>query len=62
MDIWQSRLEHDRTPFHYGLDDRTVVRANLDYWKIVNEAHELPDQNPRRKEFCVLSGKKATSY
>jgi len=42
MDIWQSRLEHDRTPFHYGLDDRTVVRANLDYWKQINEADVLP--------------------
>ena len=42
MDIWQSRLEHDRTPFHYGMEDRAVVRANLDYWRIINEAQELP--------------------
>ena len=60
MDIWQSRLEHDRTPFHYGLDDRTVVRKNLDYWKIVNDADALPQINIRgEKNFAFYRGKKA---
>ena len=60
MDIWQSRLEHDRTPFHYGLDDRTVVRANLDYWKFINEASVLPMISIRgEKIFAFYRGNKA---
>lgn len=60
MDIWQSRLEHDRTPFHYGLDDRTVVRKNLDYWKIINEADVLPSISIHgEKNFAFYRGNKA---
>ena len=60
MDIWQSRLEHDRTPFHYGLDDRTVVRANLDYWKRINEADVLPLISLQgEKNYAFYRGNKA---
>jgi hypothetical protein len=60
LDNWQSRLEHDRTPFHYGADDRSVVRANLDYWREVNEARELPQIRIQgEKGFAFFTGKKA---
>ena len=42
LDIWMSRLEHDRTPPHYGEDDRTVVLGNINYWRRLNEAMVLP--------------------
>lgn len=42
LDIWQSRLEHDGTPPHYGEDDRTVVLGNNNYWRRVNGAQGLP--------------------
>jgi len=59
-DNWQSRLEHDRTPYHYGADDRTVVRANLDYWRIVNEAGGLPKiRIIGEKNLAFYKGKKA---
>lgn len=42
LDIWQSRLEHDHTPPHYGEDDHTVVLGNNNYWRRVNGAQSLP--------------------
>lgn len=42
LDIWQSRLEHDKTPYHYDADDRSVVIGNIAYWRGVNEAGGLP--------------------
>ncbi len=60
LDNWQSRLEHDKTPYHYGADDRSVVRANLDYWRAVNEARELPQISIRgEKGFAFFAGNKA---
>ena len=60
LDNWQSRLEHDKTPFHYGADDRSVVRANLDYWREVNEARELPQiRILGEKGYAFFKGKKA---
>jgi len=60
MDIWMSRLEHDRTPPHYGEDDRTVVIGNLNYWRRVNGAMGLPKLQTRGdKNFLFYPGKKA---
>lgn len=42
LDIWQSRLEWDKTPPHYDADDREVVLGNHDYWRRVNDATGLP--------------------
>jgi len=39
---WQSRVEHESIPFH---EEETVefVKKNRDYWKQVNDIHELPE-------------------
>ncbi len=55
MDVWQSRLEHDKTPFHYGEDDKTVVLGNVNYWRRVNGAMGLP-------EICVRGEKNLLFY
>lgn len=47
LDVWSSRLEHDRTPPHYGEDDRTVVTGNLNYWRRLNDAMGLPEVSVR---------------
>jgi poly(3-hydroxybutyrate) depolymerase len=60
LDIWQSRLEHDKTPPHYGEDDRTVVLNNIKYWRIVNEAQSLPQiRIIGEKNLAFFKGKKA---
>jgi len=60
LDIWESRLEHDKTPPHYGEDDRTVVLNNLKYWRMVNEAHDLPRiRIVGEKNLAFFKGKKA---
>ncbi len=43
MDIWQSRLEWDRTPPHYGEEDRPVVLGNINYWRRLDEAMGQPE-------------------
>lgn len=55
MDIWQSRLEHDKTPYHYGEDDKTVVQGNLNYWRRLNGAMGLP-------EICIRGEKNLLFY
>lgn len=42
LDIWQSRLEHDVTPYHYGEKDREVITGNINYWRRLNGAMGLP--------------------
>lgn len=42
LDIWQSRLEYDKTPPHYGEDDRPVILGNNNYWRRLNGAEGLP--------------------
>lgn len=60
MDIWMSRLEHDRTPPHYGEDDRTVVLGNLNYWRRLNGAMGLPRIQTRGdKNLLFYSGERA---
>jgi poly(3-hydroxybutyrate) depolymerase len=60
LDIWQSRLEHDKTPPHYDEDDRTVVLNNIKYWRMVNEAHGLPQiRITGEKNLAFFKGKKA---
>jgi poly(3-hydroxybutyrate) depolymerase len=60
LDIWQSRLEHDKTPPHYGEDDRTVVLNNIKYWRMVNEAYGLPQIRINgEKNLAFFKGKKA---
>lgn len=60
LDIWQSRLEYDRTPPHYGEDDRAVVLGNLNYWRRVNEAMDPPEISVRGdKNLLFYRGKKA---
>jgi poly(3-hydroxybutyrate) depolymerase len=41
--IWQTRLERDAVPPHYGGSARDVVRANRDYWLSVNGVTEPPE-------------------
>ena len=41
--IWQTRLELDAVPPHYGASVREVVRANRDYWLRVNGVSEAPE-------------------
>jgi poly(3-hydroxybutyrate) depolymerase len=60
LDYWQSRLEHDRTPFHYGEEDHAVVLKNIKYWCMVNEANELPQIRINgEKNLAFFKGKKA---
>lgn len=60
MDIWQSRLEHDKTPYHYGEDDKTVVLGNVNYWRRINEAMGAPQISIRgEKNLLLYQGKKA---
>jgi poly(3-hydroxybutyrate) depolymerase len=60
LDIWQSRLEHDRTPPHYDEDDHTVVLNNIKYWRMVNEANGLPQiRIIGEKNLAFFIGKKA---
>lgn len=60
LDIWQSRLEHDKTPDHYGEDDKTVVLGNINYWRRVNEALGLPEVSVQGdKNLLLYRGKKA---
>ena len=60
MDIWMSRLEHDRTPPHYGEDDKTVVLGNLNYWRRLNGAMGHPLISVRGdKNFLFYPGDKA---
>ena len=60
LDIWQSRLEHDKTPPHYDEDDRTVVLNNIKYWHMVNEAYDLPQiRIIGEKNLAFFKGKKA---
>lgn len=60
LDIWQSRLEHDRTPYHYGADDRTVVRKSLNYWRLLNGATGLPQiKTAGEKNLAFFQGDKA---
>ena len=42
LDAWHSRLEFDKTPFHYQETDRDVVIGNLNYWRRLNGAMGLP--------------------
>ncbi len=41
--VWQSRLERDAVPPHYGASPREVIRANRDYWLAVNGVTEPPE-------------------
>lgn len=41
--IWQTRLERDGVPPHYGKSTREVVARNRDYWRIVNGSTALPE-------------------
>lgn len=60
MDIWQSRLEFDHTPPHYGEDDRPVVLGNINYWRRLNEAMGQPEINIQgEKNLLFYRGKKA---
>ena len=60
LDYWQSRLEHDKTPQHYGEDDRTVVLKNIQYWRMVNDATDLPlIRINGEKNLAFFKGKKA---
>ena len=60
MDIWQSRLEYDHTPPHYGEDDRTVVLGNINYWRRLNEAMGLPQVSVQGdKNLLLYQGEKA---
>jgi len=60
LDIWQSRLEHDKTPYHYDGDDRTVVLSNIEYWRKVKEANGLPQiRIIGEKNLAFFKGKKA---
>ena len=60
MDIWQSRLEHDKTPYHYGEDDKTVVQGNVNYWRRLNGALGLPEISIRgEKNLLLYRGDKA---
>lgn len=60
LDIWQSRLEHDKTPPHYDEDDRTVVLNNLKYWRAVNEADGFPQiRIMGEKNLAFFKGNKA---
>ncbi len=57
MDIWQSRLMHDKTAYHYGEDDRPVVVGNINYWRRVNGAMVLPKiQIQGEKNFIFYVG------
>ena len=60
LDYWQSRLEHDKTPPHYGEDDKTVVLNNIKYWCMVNGVHGLPQiRIAGEKNLAFFKGKKA---
>lgn len=57
LDVWSSRLEHDRTPLHYGEDDRAVITGNLNYWRRLNDAMGLPEVSIRGdKNFLFYRG------
>lgn len=58
LDVWSSRLEHDRTPPHYGEDDRAVITGNLNYWRRLNDAMGLPEVSIRGdKNFLFYRGR-----
>ncbi|MBA4383135.1 MAG: hypothetical protein C0410_00215 [Anaerolinea sp.] len=60
LDVWQSRLEHDKTPPHYGEDDRAVVLNNIKYWCMVNEANGMPQiRISGEKNLAFFKGQKA---
>lgn len=60
MDIWQSRLEYDRTPYHYDEDDRTVIMGNINYWRRLNGAMGWPEISVRGdKNLLFYRGEKA---
>lgn len=60
MDIWQSRLEHDATPYHYGEDEKTVVLGNINYWRRLNDAMGIPEVSIQgEKNLLLYRGKKA---
>lgn len=60
LDVWQSRLEHDKTPYHYGEDDKTVVLGNINYWRRVNGAMGLPEVSIQgEKNLLLYRGQKA---
>lgn len=43
LDIWQTRVQFDKTPPHYDMDDKEVILGNLEYWKRVNGCNSLPE-------------------
>ncbi len=60
LDVWQSRLEYDCTPPHYGEDDKAVVLGNLNYWRRLNGALGLPEISIRGdKNLLFYRGEKA---
>lgn len=60
MDIWQSRLEFDHTPPHYGEADRSVILGNINYWRRLNQAMGQPEISIQgEKNFFFYRGKKA---
>lgn len=58
MDIWQSRLEHDNTPYHYGEKDKPVVLGNINYWRRLNDAMVLPKIEIHGEKNLVFYGGK----
>ena len=60
LDIWHSRLQFDKTPYHYNMDDREVVLGNLEYWKQLNGCKALPQiKIAGEKNFVFYRGEKA---
>lgn len=60
LDIWQSRLEWDHTPPHYGEEDRPVVLGNINYWRRLNQAMGQPEISIQgEKNLFFYRGEKA---
>ena len=60
MDIWQSRLEWDKVPPHYGADDHDTVLGNCRYWNLVNGCRGLPKiKIEGENNYAFWSGEKA---
>ena len=60
MDIWQSRLEWDRVPPHYGANDHDTVLGNCLYWNRINGCRGLPQIRIEREDnYAFWSGDRA---
>ncbi|MEX1377247.1 MAG: PHB depolymerase family esterase [Eubacteriales bacterium] len=60
LDVWHSRLQFDKTPYHYNMDDREVILGNIDYWKKLNGCRDIPQiKIAGEKNFIFYKGDKA---